>query len=352
MVITHIATGLPPQIDGVGDYACQLAAAMRMHGVESRFVVPPAEAAPTAGAFPVTVLMQRAASDLADALEAGSPQTVLLHFSGYGYAESGMCWWLVDGLRRWKSGAEGRRLITVFHELYATGLPWQRSFWTALPQRRIARGLAAISDAAVTTSARAAATLARWCPNLRLVLNPVFSNVGECSAPPPLQSRGPFGVIFGKEASRRRAYAALRKGDYGIAKGLRRLGVERVWDIGPLVPTPAAVAGLPVEPLGPLASAAVSARLAQARVGLADYPLHVLTKSGIMAAYFAHGLLAVNTSTVGRLPGDLKEGRHFVGPARLADPRVDGQAVATEGHGWYCGHGRDATAKAILSLLQ
>jgi hypothetical protein len=91
--------------------------------------------------------------------------------------------------------------------------------------------------------------------------------------------------------------------------------------------------------------------LAQARVGLADYPLHVLTKSGVMAAYFAHSLLAVNTSTVGTLPNSLKEGHHFVRAARLADPELDAQAVADAGHNWYCAHGRDATAAAMLSLL-
>jgi hypothetical protein len=352
MVITHITTGLPPQIDGVGDYALQLAKALQDREVDGRFVLPRRQIAPAVAGFPVRCVTRRAASDLTDALEADLSQVVALHFSGYGYAPSGLCWWLVDGLRRWKSRAGGRRLVTVFHEIYATGLPWQRSFWTALPQYQIARRLVAMSDAALTTSPTYGEDLMRWHPALRIVVSPVFSNVGESSAPLPLSSRQPFGVIFGKEASRNRAYAALRNGHYAMGTGLRRLGVERLWDIGPPIRAPADVASVPVESLGPLDSTAVSARLAQARVGLADYPHHVLTKSGIMAAYFAHGLLAVNTSAAGRLPGDLKEGRHFVGPARLSDPEFDGQTVAAAGYDWYCGHGLDATAETILSMLR
>jgi hypothetical protein len=109
---------------------------------------------------------------------------------------------------------------------------------------------------------------------------------------------------------------------------------------------------LPIERLGVLAAPAVSARLAQARVGLADYPFHVLTKSGIMAAYFAHGLLAVNMSTVGKPPDGIREGRQFVHPSRLSDPAFDGQAVADAGFQWYRLHGLDGTTRVLLACFQ
>src|SRR5687768_13681666 len=98
MIITQITTGLPPQIDGVGDYALHLANALFDRGVCSGFVIPPTQLPPTASAFPIRVLTRRNASDLASALEALSTQTTLLHFSGYGYAGSGLCWWLVEGV--------------------------------------------------------------------------------------------------------------------------------------------------------------------------------------------------------------------------------------------------------------
>jgi hypothetical protein len=127
--------------------------------------------------------------------------------------------------------------------------------------------------------------------------------------------------------------------------------VAQLWDIGPDIPAPAAVVGLPVEALGALDAASVSVRLAQARAGLADYPLHVLTKSGIMAAYFAHGLLAVNTSTAGALPDGIEEGQQFIHASRLSDPALDADAIAAEGFRWYRPHCVDGTARTLLALL-
>jgi hypothetical protein len=239
----------------------------------------------------------------------------------------------------------------VFHELYATGLPWQRSFWVSLQQRRIASSLAAMSDGALTTSPAYGERLSRWQPDLQPVVSPVFSNVGESRSPLPLASRGPFAVVFGKDANRLRAYAALRKPGFTAGDGLRKLGVVRIWDIGPPAPVPRTLGGLPVERLGSLDAYLTSARLAQARVGLVEYPLHISTKSGILAAYFAHGLLVVNTCSAGMPPSGLKEGCHFLHPDRLSEAGLDHQAVANEGHTWYCAHGREATAEIIAALL-
>jgi hypothetical protein len=209
-----------------------------------------------------------------------------------------------------------------------------------------------MSDAALTTSQTYAEKLRGWRRDLQVTVTPVFSNVGECTAAPPLNTRGPFGVVFGQEGSRHRVYLALGKASPSVGEGLLRLGVERLWDIGPPLPGPAAVGGLPIERLGVLAPPAVSARLAQARVGLADNPLHVLTKSGIMAAYFAHGLLAVNMSTVGKPPDGIQEGRQFVHPSRLSDPAFEAQAVADGGFQWYRLHGLDGTVQVLLACFR
>ena len=88
-------------------------------------------------------------------------------------------------------------------------------------------------------------------------------------------------------------------------------------------------------------------------MGLVDYPLHVVTKSGIVAAYLAHGMLWVNLSEVGSLPEGLAEGREFVHPASLASTRaeVNVEEVAAAGHAWYRTHDRAATARLIHELL-
>lgn len=329
----------------------RLADALRAHGVESRFVVPDSNGGDSVAGFTVHRLAERKARALASALTIGGTRTVLVHFSGYGYDRRGLCWWLAEGLRLWRQEQDGRRLVTVFHELYANGPPWRTSFWTSWPQRTIARRLFGISDAAFTTSSISAAKLTDWRPDLLVRVTPVFSNVGECDVPAPLNDRGPFAVVFGKGERRYRVYAALADAPSAVGEGLRRIGVARVLDIGPPIATPDAVAGLPIERLGALGTSAVSARLAHVRVGFVDYPFHVLTKSGILAAYFAHGVLAVNTSRVGTLPDGIEEGRQFAHPFRLSEPAFDGQAVADEGFRWYRPHSPDGTARALLPLF-
>ena len=348
--IWHFTAALPPAVNGVGDFAAILADALRARGAKSGFITQWAGSHEFRGS-PVRRLARRSADGLQHTLEASGARTILLHFSGYGYARWGLCWWLAEGLCRWRRRGSERRLITVFHELYATGPFWRTSFWTALPQRRIGRSLASISDAAMTTSPAGAEKLKSWHPELPIVVSPVFSNVGEVEAPVPFSDRGPFAVVFGQEAQRQRLYSALTGAPPAIGEGLRRFGVARVLDIGPAAAVPASVAGLPVERLGLLDAQAVSARLSEARVGLVDYPLHVVTKSGIMAAFFAHGLLTVNTSTVGTLPDGIEEGRHFAHPHRLSEPTFDAEAVAAEGFAWYRPHSRDATAEIVERFI-
>jgi hypothetical protein len=75
-----------------------------------------------------TSLARAEATELTTALR--DTDRVLLHFSGYGYARRGLCRWLVDGLTRWKAAGAQRRVVTMFHEVYASGPIWRSSFWT------------------------------------------------------------------------------------------------------------------------------------------------------------------------------------------------------------------------------
>ncbi|MFP4360167.1 MAG: hypothetical protein ACLFTG_05730 [Alphaproteobacteria bacterium] len=347
-VVGQIVPALPPAVGGLGDYALGLALELRARCVASRFLTGARGCGAVSGVAGDR-LDRRNGRALAVML-AGN-DTVLAHVSGYGYARWGLCFWLADGLARWRGEGAGRRLVTVFHELYATGPVWRTSFWTSPAQRRIARRIAAASDAMIATSPQGAARLRAWEPNKRVAMVPVFSNVGELASPPPLAARAPVAVVFGGGHRARTWHAVAAEAD-AVGAALRALGVERVVDIGPPVSgVPDALAGLPVAPLGPLPAAEVSAQLADARAGLVDYPLHVLTKSGIVAAYLAHGTLCVNTSRVGELPADLAEGREFLHPARLAGGGVDGEAVAAAGHRWYRGHDVAATAALVHELI-
>jgi hypothetical protein len=50
----------------------------------------------------------------------------------------------------WSRRAGRVPLLTIFHELYATGRPWQGAFWYPHFQKQIARSILNLSSAAIT----------------------------------------------------------------------------------------------------------------------------------------------------------------------------------------------------------
>lgn len=310
MRILQVVPALPHQAGGVAAFAIALAGALAAEGVESRFAVgTPAggeDECGGAGDFPAAAVGRRRGRELAALLgELGagaspagaawrggpSGEVVLLHYANYGYSRRGCPAWLLAGLRRWKSAASGRRLVTVFHELWASGPPWRSSFWLRPRQRRLALTVARLSDAGVTSLRRYAAALAPALAADRLLVRPVFSTVGEPPQLPPLAPRARRLVLFGGPGARRRAYGALL-GDLEAA--CRTLAVEALDDIGGgLEAVPREVAGRPVTRHGFLAAAETSRLLTGVFAGFVAYPPAYLAKSTIYAAYAAHGLLPV-----------------------------------------------------------
>src|SRR2546429_764945 len=162
MDIIQIVPYLPPTLSGVGDYAFLLAQELRRaHGIVTRFIVaePDREngiekaesgkrkVESEVDGFPVHRLIQRSADELLRVLSAdGMTPTVLLHYVGYGYEKRGCPFWLVNGLEQWRKGESDRRLVTMFHELFASGPPWRSSFWTSPLQSRLAARPSMVSD--------------------------------------------------------------------------------------------------------------------------------------------------------------------------------------------------------------
>jgi hypothetical protein len=305
MKLVQIVPQLPPAPSGVSGYAAALAVELEERlGIESRFVT---------GAAGLT----------------GS--TVLLHYANYGYQTRGCPVSLVRGLLRWKRSAAGRRLVTVFHEVYASGPFWRSSFWTSPLQRRLAATLALGSDGVVTNLELYAGLLKRLTPSVEVHVSPVFSTVGEPERVPALSERSPRMVVFGGPGARARAYGEHRE---DLEASCRGLGVEEVLDIGPaLSSVPPRIGGnIPVRTLGELPVSEVSRRLLGSRAGFLAYPGDFLGKSTIYAAYCAHGLLPVQ-------PGE----KAAAG---------DAQARATAAREWYLGHSVARQTDRLLGLLE
>jgi hypothetical protein len=347
--LVQIVPQLAPVVDGVGGYAMALARALEPCGIASHFLVA-APSWPGTGAFPASPIVKPAAASLVRQLTAGGVETVLLHYVNYGYQERGCPGWLVAALTEWRAAAPSRRLVTFFHELYASGPPWRSSFWLEPVQRRLAARLARASDGAATSLSHYGHLLRRWAPRLPLVVAPVFSTVGEPAEVPPPAHRPRTLLVFGGDGNRRRTFQRVPG---ALAAACQAFEISAVLDLGPpFAGLPRQVSGVPVRALGVRPGPEVSAILQGCYAGFLAYPAPYLPKSTIFAAYAAHGLVPVCAWTRRRrafVPAPGEEPPFWdpgAGPAPTDPDRLAAQARA-----WYAAHRLPSLAAALYALL-
>jgi|GEM_PF-215097 len=372
--VIHLVPTLRPPPEGVGEFALALARALAERGgADNRFVVcRPGWAGPTEGVgFEVAALSARTPRRLADVLaelleDAPAPgptgAAVLLHYSGYGYDPRGRPDWLAHGLGDGLAALRRRRpvaLVTTFHEVFATGPPWTRAFWDSRRQRRIARRLLGLSDAAVTSLELYADLLRPWAADLGgrpVAVLPVGSTVGEPDRVPPPDQRPARMVVFGGAGNRRRVYEVHRQ---ALAAACAHLGLEEIVDVGPdpsVAPTriedPAGP--LPVTALGPVDDSRVREVLFGARAGFLAYAPAFFPKSTVFAAYCAHGLVpaasCAHDPTEPDNPTGLVPGHHFWAP-ETANDRQAPSGIARAARAWYQEHTFDRQAELYLRLF-
>jgi hypothetical protein len=326
MRVVQVVPAGDPSLGGVLAYAEALAGELaRRHGIASDLV-------PVGKSLTATSL--------------GAP-TCLLHYANYGYHPRGCPGRLVHDLRRWREAEPERRLVTFFHEVYATGPFWRSSFWLSPVQRRLAAALARASDRIATSLEIYGRMLTRLAPRVEALVIPVFSTVGEPEGAPGLAERTPRLLVFGGSGARARAYGQEYK---ALAAACRALGIEEIVDLGPSITTPPRVGGIPVHGLGPLPASAVREQLLGARAGFLAYPPAFLPKSTIFAAYCAHGLLPVCawSSAEGHAAGG---GPPYWVPGPPPPPADALQALASAARSWYLPHSLACQAETFRDLL-
>jgi hypothetical protein len=342
--IIAIAPRLPPAIDGVGDYAFRLASQLHQDfGIQTQFVV--ADPTWTGGAETThnsaAAIAVRTQAALLRSLTERSATTVLLHYVPHGYARKACPFWLVKALEAWKTGATNRCLITFFHELYALDWhrPWSSDFWLSPIQQYLAARLTELSDVCLTSTERYTRDIARLSrgqhPHSPAL--PIFSNVGEPLAISPLAQRQRHLVIFGQRHSKGRIY---QKSGAALEQICRSLTIEQIFDLGPRSGfAPATISSLPVQELGELPATQVSQVLAQSLVGFLTYDPWRLSKSGIFAAYCAHGLWPINPQGLAQAVDGLQAGIHYSVSHPFASLDLEqGQAIADNALAWYQSH--------------
>lgn len=361
--IIHITSELPPAIGGVADYTTILSRRLiEVSEGNVELVLIHAGKAPIDTIDVDVPVVNRSAEQSATVLansvrrlvaETGGRAVVLLEYSGYGYAKRGTPLWLVRGLNR-VCGREGVPLVTMFHELYATGPPWRSSFWLSPVQRYVVTRLAGMSQGVLTN--RPASF--DWLRGLKsgedgpVIFNPVCSNVGEPSRWPPFEARSSYAVVFGGAGRKSRIY---RENRTTVKEVLSTHDVESITDIGPTDDEARLSAeALPVHFEGILEEEEVSEQLRQAKLGLVSYPASRLAKSGAFAAFLSHGVPVVvfDEQKDDHPPHPYRPGQHYIDGGLGASASVDLQAVSRAAFQQYreWGHSK-VNADRILQLV-
>jgi hypothetical protein len=323
---------VPPGQGGVRDYLECLKAEWACAGIESH-VIELSQALVASQSLPDRVLTLAGNSVRPDSQ---STFSLLIHFSGYGYEQRGLCFWLLREVERAKARLGGRlRVVTMFHELFASGPLWGSAFWLSPLQARIARKLARLSDAIWTNTE----SHGRWLreqvgPSMPITVQPVFSTVGEPEHRAPTSGREPSLVVFGSPSTRRRALAALPQ----YAEALGRQGITEIIEVGSGEATPWTAPGLKLRFLGRMEKPDLRALLERSAFGLIEYPPKYLGKSTVFAAYAVHGCVSINVADAGHDSDGLHAGKHFVSLSRdaaIPNSEHSREAMATAARAWY-----------------
>ncbi len=348
-------------VSGVGDYAFLLARELReAHGIDTIFLLtdPQSATGETIEGFPVEILGRRNSSGLRAALRGHAPKPVLLHYVGYAYSPKGCPFWLIRGLERWRSRDDGARsahhalLLTMFHELYATGALWTSAGLTSPLQRWLTARLACLADQCLTNRCESACELLmmRRGRGPGVLVYPVFSNFGEPAQPTPLARRQPQAVWFGgRGRSARDSTLTLRR----LRAALENLHISKLTTIGAReldLDCP----GIAVERCSTVSRADASELLSRSRVGVLDYFDGYLGKSGIFAAYSSHGLLPLLLAPNNSEADGLASGRDYLVASQLTSSlsMSAGQQIADYAVAWYDSHNLARTAAAFAASLR
>jgi hypothetical protein len=354
--ILSLVPRLPPAIDGVGDYALLLSQNLAdRHQIFTQFInCDPIE---SESKDPSQIqLTQRSTDALLTILDGfDNIDTLFLHYVGYGYAKRGCPLWLLAALSKWRNSRSSRRLVIMFHEVYASSnLPWNSQFWTSPIQKQIAKDLVILCDRVITNSQIFAHTISKLSSKHdgKILSLPIFSNIGECPIPIPLKERQHWLVTFGNSGFRKSIYTnSLEQ----VTIICQQLGIEEIYDIGHnSAEIVREIPGIKMNPMGILPAAEISQIFGMAQVGFINYPITYIAKSGIFAAYASHQLCTVfERDNLGDNQDGIELNKHYW-TMRDGGDIIDldlAQSIAGNAYQWYNRHNLEQTASHIATIL-
>lgn len=362
--ILQIVPRAPGGQDGVGDYAFTLARhLLGDYKRQTVFAAAVGSAIAEVGDFRIMSPLDTISEDkFCD----GGCDHIVLHYVNYGYQRRGVPISLVSMLRRLRRLCGGR-LVTVFHELYASGRPWKSAFWLRPVQRRIAREISRISDASVVSSEPSREQLRRLAPRACIAVYPVFSNFGEPElSPQQIAGRDlhRWAICGGTHLIERSLLFFLRQAPSIPARFLpNELFIIGGADNSAIRKTLQKLTKIKCHYFPRIDVSVASHILSSCAFGWIDYfdrpgvPTAAILKSTTFAAYCAHGVIPVfpHSGSEIAINGDRLCGPYFVAKDRNDLPE-EPRKIGAEIYAWYqrraCSKSLAAGIAAALCLTE
>lgn len=356
--ILQIVPRVPPAVCGIADYGWLLARQLRVaHDIRSTFLAAGTSWTPPEGEteFPVHRLPERTTEALVAFVESrrNDFDAVVLHMSPYGFQKRAVPLWLARAWSQLAQWPDRPRLLTMFHELYASGPVTRSAFWMQPLQKQVLRVVARASDA-LRTNRQAYADWLGGIHGLKAaeaLALPVFSNFGEPEALPPWEERDPAMAMFGWGIHSGESLQAVTRKALACCQ---RLGLKRLHLIGGQGTADVGTSGVEIVRHGFLEAAEMSRLLSSCRMAYTAYsPLH-FGKSGLMAAFAVHGLALITQGISSQLPDGLEHGCNVIHEFLLGESWGQ-EWLKTIGHAlrqWYDEHSLARTAMSYADQLK
>jgi hypothetical protein len=295
--LIQLVPGLPPRIDGIGDYALELARRLRQnYNINTAFIVgDPDWIGGEIDGFCVTKVSQRNPAELLAAVDRceqdlqSEAVPLLVQFAPYGYQKRGYPLWLQHALAHYAK-LKPNLLNFAHHELEVhCRRPWSSAFWVSPFQKNLIKHLVKLGNFQYTNAEESRYKLERWGSG-RISLLPNFSTIGEPAANPEYSRRQKHIIVFGRGAQRQWTYL---RGREMLQAACKLVGAEKIVDIGPPIPgdNTSAVGDVPILRCGRLEGEEVSQWMGSSLATFTYYPIPLLTKSSIHAVSCAHGTI-------------------------------------------------------------
>ncbi len=351
--ILQIVPRLPPDNDGVGDYARQLAQQLSSsHHIETNFLSfrPNPKTPSKVDGFTTHGLFSHTKASFLSLLPKDI-NGILLHYSNYPYLQSHFKapFWFPSALKAAQTALD-IPIVVLFHELPT--LKWKDMRILNPVQASVSKQLSQLADAVVTDTQNFKRQLQKWTKSA-IACIPDFSTIGEPlpSQIQPLEKRQPRLVIFGG-SDRVRAYQNLDR----LLKTCQALGIQEICDIG-------AKQNIALSRFGKITftesgfqpAAKVQEILLDSQAGFLDYTRFPgdLGKSSVFAAFCAHGVMPICTAhNPSEADGIFANQQYAIAGEHLSNwPPQKRQSIAAQARAWYAQHSLETNAKLFASYF-